>query len=56
MSRWEREERSRLSVLAAFDEAEADVGDGRFAHYTNDTLSTLATEIKRKARVRGKRR
>ena len=50
LSLWEERERSRMQILVALDEAEADVQAGRFADYTPDTLPQLAEELKREAR------
>ena len=49
---WEERERSRAELLAALDEAEADLHAGRYADYTSETLPTLADELKREARAR----
>ena len=50
MARWEEGERTRLELLAALDEAEADLEAGRHSDYTGATLSALANELKREAR------
>lgn len=52
MARWEQDERARVELLAAFDEAESDLEAGRYADYTNETLPRLADELKREARER----
>ena len=49
--RWEEGERARLELLAAFDDAEADLEAGRFGVYNNETLPVLAAELKREART-----
>jgi putative addiction module CopG family antidote len=51
MARWEEGERARLELLAAFDDAEADLQAGRYADYTETTLPRLAEELKREARA-----
>ena len=50
MARWEEGERVRLELLAALDEAEADLENGRYADYTDVTLPSLANDLKREAR------
>jgi putative addiction module CopG family antidote len=50
MARWEEGERARLELLAAFDQAEADLEAGRYTDYTDVTLPRLADELKREAR------
>ena len=50
MVRWEEGERARLELLAALDEAEADLQAGRYTDYTDATLPRLANELKREAR------
>ena len=50
LAQWEEGERARVELLAAFDEAEADLEAGRHAVYTNETLPVLAAELKREAR------
>jgi putative addiction module CopG family antidote len=52
MARWEEVERARLELLAALDEAEADLEAGHYTDYTNATLPQLADELKREARER----
>jgi putative addiction module CopG family antidote len=51
MELWEEQERSRLMLLAALDEAETDFDAGRFDEYDKDTLPLLADELKREARA-----
>jgi Arc/MetJ-type ribon-helix-helix transcriptional regulator len=51
MARWEEDERTRMELLAAFDEAEADIEAGQYTDYTNETLPQLAGELKREARA-----
>lgn len=52
LGKWERNERNRADLLAALDEAEADLESGDFSEHTNATLPQLATELKREARTR----
>ena len=56
MARWEEGERARLELLAALDEAEADLEAGQYADYTDATLPRLAEELKREARELNVRR
>jgi putative addiction module CopG family antidote len=51
MARWEERERARVELLAALDEAEADLAGGRYTDHTDDTLPQLAEELKREARA-----
>lgn len=51
MSRWEDEARSRLTMLAALDEAEADLEAGHFTDYGDASLQVLGSELKAGARV-----
>ena len=53
MARWEEGERVRIEVLARLDEAEADLEAGRYTDYSDETLPTLADELKREARALG---
>ena len=56
MTQWEEKERRRVELMAALDEAEADLEAGRYTDYTSETLPQLAGELKREARmVRGPR-
>lgn len=48
---WEERERSRTELLAALDEAEADLQAGRYEDFTRETLPVLADEMKREARL-----
>jgi Arc/MetJ-type ribon-helix-helix transcriptional regulator len=50
MARWEEDERRRVELLAAFDDAESDTIIGRYRDYTGETLPQLADELKREAR------
>ena len=51
MARWEENERARTALLAALDEAEADLRAGLYTDYTRETRSVLAEELKREARA-----
>jgi putative addiction module CopG family antidote len=51
MARWEQSERARIELLAALDEAEADVEAGHSSDYTEATLPQLARELKHDARL-----
>ena len=51
LSLWEERERWRVEILAALDDAEADVQSGRCTDYTNETLPRLADELKREVRA-----
>ena len=44
-------ERRRVELMAALDEAEADLEAGRYTDYTPETLPQLAVELKREARM-----
>ncbi len=50
MARWEADERRRVELLAALDDAESDILAGHYADYTDETLSRLAGELKDEAR------
>ena len=50
MARWEEDERARLGLLAAFDEAESDLETEDFVDYTDANLDSLAMELKREGR------
>jgi putative addiction module CopG family antidote len=52
MARWEEGERARLELLAALDEAEADLEATHYTDYTDATLPQLADELNREARER----
>jgi putative addiction module CopG family antidote len=51
LSLWESKERRRSEILAALDESEADIQSGQYADYANETLSTLAADLKSEARA-----
>jgi putative addiction module CopG family antidote len=44
---WEERERARAELMAALEEAEADLKAGRYVDYTDETLPKLAGELKR---------
>jgi hypothetical protein len=48
---WEKQERHRVEILAALDEAEADLQTGQYADYTDATLPLLAEQLKAEARA-----
>lgn len=50
MARWEEDERRRIELLAAFDDAESDLSTGHYTDYTSETLPVLADELKHEAR------
>jgi len=51
LSLWEKQERSRVEILAALDEAEADLETGQYADYTDSSLPLLASQLKAEARA-----
>ncbi len=51
LSLWERQERSRLGMLAALDEAEADLQTGQYTDHTDESLPLLAQQLKAEARA-----
>jgi len=51
LSLWETRERSRLEILSALDEAEADLLAGNFSDYSEEALSRLGEELKREGRA-----
>ncbi len=51
MARWEEDERARLELLAALDDAEADILAGQYLDYSDETLPQLAEELKYEARA-----
>ena len=51
LSLWEERERSRIELIAALEEAEADLEAGYYTEYTDATLPDLAEELKREARA-----
>ena len=51
LSLWERQERNRVEILAALDEAEADLQTGQFSDYTDASLPLLAEQLKAEARA-----
>lgn len=48
---WATRERHRVEMMAALDEAEANLLSGDFDDYTDDTLPLLAEELKAEARA-----
>jgi Arc/MetJ-type ribon-helix-helix transcriptional regulator len=50
LSIWVERERNRMEILAALDEAEADLKEGRFTEHSDETLPELAKELKQEAR------
>ena len=52
MARWEEDERRRMELLTAFDEAETDLKTGQYTDYINETIPQLSEELKREARAR----
>jgi Arc/MetJ-type ribon-helix-helix transcriptional regulator len=51
LSLWERQEQSRLEMLAALDEAEADLQTGQYTDHTDESLPLLAQQLKAEARA-----
>ena len=51
MARWVEQERARFHLLAAFDEADADLESGQFLDYSDEALTTLNRELKSEARA-----
>ncbi|MBT9331422.1 type II toxin-antitoxin system ParD family antitoxin [Paracidobacterium acidisoli] len=51
LSLWERRERRRTEILEALDTAEQDLEAGRFTDYSDESLHTLAGELKSEARA-----
>jgi Arc/MetJ-type ribon-helix-helix transcriptional regulator len=49
---WEERERTRLEILAALDEAEADLARGDFIEITEDSMRSLADAVKQRGRAR----
>jgi len=49
---WEERERQRLELVAAIDEAEASLARGEGRWITEESVKTLADEIKRRGRSR----
>jgi Arc/MetJ-type ribon-helix-helix transcriptional regulator len=47
---WEERERTRLEILAALDDAEADIEAGRYTGFSEETISDLIGELKQEAR------
>lgn len=51
LSLWERQERNRVELFAALDEAEADLQSGQYSDYTDETLPDLTDQLKTEARA-----
>jgi Arc/MetJ-type ribon-helix-helix transcriptional regulator len=51
LSLWEERERNRIEILAALDEAEAELSAGRYADYSREDSSLLAHDLKAEARA-----
>ena len=51
MARWEENERARLELMAALDEAESDLASEQYRDYAIQALPALAVELKREARA-----
>jgi putative addiction module CopG family antidote len=49
---WEERERTRLEILAALDDAEADMAAGRYVEFDDETLPNLVEQLKLEARQR----
>lgn len=47
---WEERERTRLEILSALDEAEADIEAGRYIEVSEDTHQQFVEDLKREAR------
>lgn len=56
LARWEEDERTRLELVAALREAQADLDEGRYMDYTDAVLPKLAQELKREGRARSRNR
>jgi Arc/MetJ-type ribon-helix-helix transcriptional regulator len=52
MNRWVKMERQRMEIVAAIQDAEADIAAGRYEDYTQETLPLLFEKIKREGRAR----
>jgi len=52
LSLWEERERSRAEILAAVDAAEASLALGKGRIITEQSISELAEEVKRRGRAR----
>ena len=48
---WEERERVRVEILAALDQAEADLSAGRYRDYSQESSSQLAQDLKIEART-----
>jgi Arc/MetJ-type ribon-helix-helix transcriptional regulator len=52
MALWETRERRRTEILAAIDEAEADIARGAARNITRESMRDLAEDVKRRGRER----
>ncbi len=50
LSLWADRERARVELRLAFGQAEADLREGRYEEYTNETLADLAKSLKSEMR------
>jgi len=56
LSLWENQERSCAEILAALDEAEADLRTGQYTDHTDASSPSLASQLKAEARsLRGRK-
>jgi putative addiction module CopG family antidote len=51
LSLWEKQERNRVQLMAALNEAESDLLAGEYTDHTDETLPLLADELKAEARA-----
>lgn len=51
MTRWEADERTRMELMAALEQAEADLEQGAYTEYGAESLPQLADELKQEARA-----
>jgi putative addiction module CopG family antidote len=51
LAMWEERERRRVEILAALDDAEADIARGDYVEITEDSMKNLAQEIKQRGRA-----
>ena len=49
---WEERERRRLEILASLDEAEASLARGEGRPITEESMKTLAEDVKQRGRTR----
>jgi putative addiction module CopG family antidote len=48
---WGENERRRIELIAMIDEGDADLAEGRYTDYTDETLPALFEELKKEARA-----